>query len=64
MSKRAKRGGRGARGAGRRSVKRSGRVGVDSISVQNLVDAKRVVEQIGSVEAVRKALDALESLDV
>jgi hypothetical protein len=51
------------RGAGRRGARR-GRAGADSISVQNLLDAKRVIEQVGSVEAVRKALDALESLRV
>src|SRR5687768_11132505 len=52
----------GRRGAARRGARRAGRVGVGAISVQNLMDAKRVIEQVGSVEAVRKALDALESL--
>jgi len=65
MGRRAKRG-RGAarRKTTRRTTGRGGRVGVASISVQDLMDAKRVVEQVGSVEAVRKALDALESLRV
>ncbi|MBI3465671.1 MAG: hypothetical protein HY000_21850 [Planctomycetes bacterium] len=63
MGKRAKRGRGGARvKTARRGATRSGRVGVAAISVQDLMDAKRVVEQVGSVEAVRKALDALESL--
>lgn len=63
MGKRAKRGRvAGPRKVGRRATRRGGRLGVAAISVQNLMDAKRVVEQVGSVEAVRKALDALESL--
>jgi hypothetical protein len=59
--------GRGAgrpAGARRGATRRAGRLGVDSISVQDLMEAKRVVEQVGSVAAVRKALDALESLRV
>ena len=63
LGKKGRRGGRRGRRPGRVAAAGGGRAsGGGSLSVQNLLDAKRVVEQVGSIDAVRKALDALESL--
>ena len=50
--------GRG-RGPGRPSTRR---VAINTLSAQDLVEAKKLADQLGGIEQARKALEALEQL--
>ena len=51
------------RGTGRRRGRpRTRRVAVNTLSAQDLVEAKKLADQLGGIEQARKALEALEQL--